>query len=177
MKYTPRSTVRAKETLVWVWLPLISLWWAQVTLTPEDNKITVFSKGTPNGLKAKIPNGGHSFPSSTFTAKLLWKKAQKKEIKKNTSETINKIIPQRKPSSTIDVWYPINEPSRLTSRHHWKETKNKNSILNRSKSAWFSWNHFNKPEVRPRPLNVVNIFGVAEADPEWALSVGMGLTS
>jgi hypothetical protein len=84
-------------------LPLISLWCAQVTLTPEESKITVLSKGTPKGLKAKIPRGGHSFPSSTFTANLLWKKAQKNLRKKNTSEIINKIIPQRNPNSTIDV--------------------------------------------------------------------------
>jgi hypothetical protein len=63
----------------------------------------VFNKGTPNGLKAKIPAGGHSFPSSIFTARLLWKKAQKKLKKKNTSEIINKIIPQRNPNSTIEV--------------------------------------------------------------------------
>ena len=40
---------------------LIKLWCAQVTLTLEESKITVLSKGTPKGLKAKIPKGGHSF--------------------------------------------------------------------------------------------------------------------
>jgi hypothetical protein len=49
----------------------INLWWAQVTLTPEESKITVFNKGTPKGLKAKMPAGGHSLPSSTLTARLL----------------------------------------------------------------------------------------------------------
>jgi len=37
---------------------------------------------------------------------LLWKKAQKKEIKKNTSEIINKIIPHRKPIVTGKVCNP-----------------------------------------------------------------------
>jgi hypothetical protein len=74
-----------------------------VTLTPEDKRTTVLSNGTPNGLNAKIPTGGHSFPSSTLTASLLWKKAQKNLRKKKISETINKIIPQRRPNSTIEV--------------------------------------------------------------------------
>jgi len=78
----PKITVKASDKLVWEWLPLISLWWAQVTLTPEDKRITVFNNGTPKGLKDKIPKGGHSLPSSTFTASLLWKKAQKKTQKR-----------------------------------------------------------------------------------------------
>ena len=43
-------------------------------------------------------------------------KAQKS--KKNIiSETINKIIPQRKPNWTILVWWPLKVDSRITSRH------------------------------------------------------------
>jgi hypothetical protein len=82
----------------------------------------VFNSGTPKGLKASTPKGGHWLPSSTFTASLLWKKAQKNLKKKKISETINKIIPQRKPNSTIEVCCPINLASRITSRHHWNET-------------------------------------------------------
>jgi len=50
--------------------------------------------------------------------RLLWKNAQKKEIKKNTSETINKIIPQRNPIVTGNVCNPWKVPSREISRHH-----------------------------------------------------------
>jgi hypothetical protein len=54
-------------------------------------------------LKGLIPAGGQLAPISTAGAKLLWKKAQKKERKKSTSEVINKIIPHRKPTPTIVV--------------------------------------------------------------------------
>jgi len=81
----------------------MSLWWAQVTVTPEDSRIIVFSKGTWKGLNGKIPWGGQNLPISKVGESLLWKKAQKKEKKNSTSEVINKIIPQRKPFSTIEV--------------------------------------------------------------------------
>jgi hypothetical protein len=110
--------VSLREIKTWLWLLLIILWCAHVTLTPEDSNTTVFSKGTPKGLKAKMPTGGHWLPSSTFTASLLWKKAQKKLKKKKISETINKIMPQRNPSSTMEVCCPIKLASRTTSRHH-----------------------------------------------------------
>lgn len=58
----------------------------------------MLSNGTAKGLKGEIPLGGHMFPSSIFTLRLEWKKAQKKEAKKSTSETINKTIPHRSPS-------------------------------------------------------------------------------
>jgi hypothetical protein len=63
--------------------------------------------------------GGHIIPISILGDKLLWKKAQKKEIKKNTSEIINKIIPQRRPFETKIVCLPCIVPSRQISRHHW----------------------------------------------------------
>jgi len=66
----------------------------------------VFNRGTWKGLKTIIPNGGHRLPISTLGDSLLWKKAQKKLKKKNTSDTINKAIPQRKPSSVIEVCSP-----------------------------------------------------------------------
>ena len=62
--------------------------------------------------------GGQIEPSSGVGAKLLWKKAQKKEKKKATSEVINRIIPRRSPDETGDVWCPIKVLSRITSRHH-----------------------------------------------------------
>jgi hypothetical protein len=57
-------------------------------------------------------------PNSIVGERLLWKKAQKKEIKKKISETINKIIPHRRPKVTTWVWRPWKVPSRVTSRHH-----------------------------------------------------------
>lgn len=44
--------------------------------------------------------GGHILPISTLGDNLLWKKAQKKEIKKKISDKINKIIPNFKPFNT-----------------------------------------------------------------------------
>jgi hypothetical protein len=54
-------------------------------------------------LKGKIPLGGQNLPISKVGDSLLWKKAQKKEKKNKTSEVINKIIPQRRPFSTMVV--------------------------------------------------------------------------
>lgn len=42
-------------------------------------------------------------PVSIEGVKLLWKKAQKKEKKKSTSEIINRTIPMRKPLVTLIV--------------------------------------------------------------------------
>ena len=62
-------------------------------MAPEAKRIAVFKSGIWKGLKAWIPAGGQHPPNSTVGAKLLWKKAQKKEKKNKTSEVINKIIP------------------------------------------------------------------------------------
>jgi len=53
-----------------------------------------------NGL---IPAGGQALPISTAGAKLLWKKAQKKDKKNKTSEVMKRIIPHRKPAPTKSV--------------------------------------------------------------------------
>jgi hypothetical protein len=50
--------------------------------------------------------GGHVDPNSIVGESLLWKNAQKNEIKKNTSEIMNKIIPHRRPLVTIPVCNP-----------------------------------------------------------------------
>jgi len=47
------------------------LWWAQVTVTPEERSTAVLSKGTKKGLMGVIPAGGHDTPSSTVGASLL----------------------------------------------------------------------------------------------------------
>jgi hypothetical protein len=64
---------------------------------PDANRIAVFSKGICNGLNGLIPCGGHIRPISMDGDNLLWKKAQKNEMKKKISEIMNKIIPIRKP--------------------------------------------------------------------------------
>jgi len=106
VKYTPRRIVTSNASWDLEKSPSISAWCAQVTLTPEDNKIIVFIRGTLKGSKASIPMGGHRQPSSTLGDKLLWKKAQKNDIKNITSEVMNSIIPQRSPISTILVCNP-----------------------------------------------------------------------
>lgn len=78
----------------------------------------MFKRGTWNGLNTKILIGGQIFPISIVGDKLLWKKAQKKLIKKNTSDVINKIIPHRNPLVTKIVCSPWKDPSREISRHH-----------------------------------------------------------
>jgi len=65
--------------------------------------MTVLRKGTLQGLNVMMPTGGHCAPSSTLGASLEWKKAQKKERKKKTSEVINNIIPHWSPLTTMSV--------------------------------------------------------------------------
>jgi len=74
-----------------------------VTLTPEEINTIVLRSGTWKGLNTLIPKGGHKEPTSTVGARLLWKKAQKNLTKKKTSDTMNRAIPHRRPSSTIAV--------------------------------------------------------------------------
>lgn len=69
-------------------------------MIPEESKIRVFNKGTWVALKGMMPIGGQRSPTSRVGDRLLWKKAQKKEKKKRTSEAINRIIPHRRPLPT-----------------------------------------------------------------------------
>ena len=66
-----------------------------------------------------MPLGGHTIPTSIVGTREASKKAQKKEIKKKTSDRINRSIAQRRESSNLCVWYPIRD-SRLKSFHHRK---------------------------------------------------------
>ncbi|OXA49317.1 Fatty acid desaturase 2 [Folsomia candida] len=50
--------------------------------------------------------GSNPHSNAEEGARLLWKNAQKNEKKNNTSDVINKIIPQRNPLATIEVWSP-----------------------------------------------------------------------
>ena len=120
-----------------------------MTLTPEESKIIVFNKGTLQGLKVKIPTGGHLDPNSTFGANLEWKNAQKNDKKKNTSDVINKIIPHRNPDTTTWVCDPWNAPSRDTSRHQVNAVTVSNTNLKSIKLISLTWNHLDNPVVRP----------------------------
>lgn len=57
----------------------------------------MFSKGTPQGLNGTILTGGQIPPISIAGDRLAWKYAQKNAKKNITSDTINKIIPERSP--------------------------------------------------------------------------------
>jgi hypothetical protein len=74
-----------------------------VTVIPDERRIAVLRSGISNGLKGKIPCGGHIMPISTVGESLLWKKAQKKDTKNKISETMKRIIPQRIPNVTFNV--------------------------------------------------------------------------
>lgn len=89
--------VSARDWMACLRSPSMMLWWAHVTVTPEERRTAVFNRGTPNGSRGVIPVGGQHPPISGVGARLEWKKAQKKPKKKNTSDVINKIMPYRRP--------------------------------------------------------------------------------
>ena len=62
--------MRAKLDTAAEWCIDKILWWAQVTDTPEDNRTTLFNKGTPTGSKVEIPIGGQDDPNSKLGASL-----------------------------------------------------------------------------------------------------------
>lgn len=72
-------------------------------MAPDANSIAVFNNGTSNAFNGLIPTGGHMLPISTVGTNALWKKAQKNEIKKHTSDNINIIIPIFNPFCTTIV--------------------------------------------------------------------------
>lgn len=77
-----------------------------MTEIPDDKRIIVFSSGIWNGLKGAIFLGGQVIPISTVGARLEWKKAQKNDTKKSTSEVMKRIIPSRMFVSTWTGWWP-----------------------------------------------------------------------
>jgi len=98
--------------------PWINEWWAYVTVTPDDNKITVFNKGNSKGLIASIPIGGHIAPNSTVGESALWKNVQNMATKNRASDTINNATPILSPLWTAKVWFPIYVPSDIISLNH-----------------------------------------------------------
>lgn len=67
----PRKTVIARACVVWVMFFSISLWCAQVTVTPEARRIVVFNRGIWKGLNGDTPVGGQIMPISGVGARLL----------------------------------------------------------------------------------------------------------
>jgi len=147
VKRTPRRIVIAKLNIDWEWFFSIRLWWVQVTVTPLLRRIIVFRSGTWNGLNGWAPKGGHISPISIEGARLLLKKAQKKEKKNKISDVIKRIIPQRMPFLTIDVWSPWWVDSRPTSRHHWMHVIESKNTPIRTKFILKVWNHLVTPVV------------------------------
>jgi hypothetical protein len=92
------TTVKIKPHTASILEPAVIAWCAYVTVAPEHNKIRVLRRGISNALKVFIPLGGHTLPISIVGVILAEKKAQKKAKKNITSETINNIIPYRRPS-------------------------------------------------------------------------------
>ena len=98
---------------------------AQVTVTPEDNKIAVFNKGSAQGLIVWIPKGGQTAPIQIAGDTLEWKNAQKNPKKNMISETINKTKPILKPLCTAKVWRPSKVASITTSHNQLINEKKK----------------------------------------------------
>lgn len=61
----------------------------------------VFKSGTFIGLNDKMELGGQFCPISTFGLILLWKYAQKNDMKNRTSDVMNRIIPIFSPVTTM----------------------------------------------------------------------------
>lgn len=70
MKSKPYMMVAYNPLVISTQFPLKIARCAQVTVTPDDNKIIVLSNGRPHGSKEIIPLGGHIQPISTEGAKL-----------------------------------------------------------------------------------------------------------
>ena len=119
-----------------------------MTVTPEAKRIVVLSKGISKGLNERICVGGQLTPISWVGDKLLWKKAQKNLKKNRTSETMNKIIPIRKPVITFLVCNPWYDLSRETSRHHWALEIKIITNPNIRSDAVYRLNHLTNPVVK-----------------------------
>jgi hypothetical protein len=76
---------------------------AAVIVTPEVRSSIVFTRGSPQTSNSCVPKGGHTLPQAMLGTKLKWKKAQKKEKKSITSDTIKRSIPRRRPNCTFFV--------------------------------------------------------------------------
>jgi hypothetical protein len=118
VKIAPNITVNIRDKRDFSRFLFSISWWAQVTVTPDERSKIVFKRGTLIGLKELIWYGGHVCPSSRVGEILLWKNAQKNDVKNRTSDIMNNTIPVFNPFDTKVVWFPWIVASRWTSRHH-----------------------------------------------------------
>lgn len=77
---------------------------ATVIVAPDVRSNRVLTRGRPQTFKCCVPKGGHTLPIAVEGTRLRWKNAQKNAKKNITSETINRIIPRRRPFCTFRVW-------------------------------------------------------------------------
>jgi len=138
---TPNVTVRNKAFNLLTLSESKKEWWHQVIDTPEERSSNVFSNGILMGLNGIIIWGGHTCPNSKLGEILLWKKAQKKEAKNKTSETINNNIPACNPTVTCKLWLPCAILSAKTSRHQQKAVNKIMGNANKSEVLTFTLNH------------------------------------
>lgn len=124
VKIIPYVKVKIIANIVFLLLLLMISWCAHVIETPLARRSAVLRRGIANGLIGSIPVGGQMQPIWGVAAKLLWKKAQKKERKNITSEEMNKAIPHRNPFWTTWVWTPSKVASRIISFHQRKRIIN-----------------------------------------------------
>jgi hypothetical protein len=122
-------------------------------VAPDPRRTAVFRRGTLKALIGVIAVGGHVHPSSGVGARALWKNAQKNEKKKQTSERIKRIIPNRRQDKSSLVWSPLNVLSRIMSRHHWIIVRIVQIRPATRRFILLQWNHWSRPVVRNRPLN------------------------
>ena len=106
MKTIANITVKIEPFKAPFLFPCIIQWWAYVMVTPDDNNIMVFNRGSSKGFIDCIPLGGHCEPNSATGAKALWKNAQKTARKNRASDIINKETPIVNPFCTAKVWSP-----------------------------------------------------------------------
>ena len=148
--------------------PWIKEWWAYVTVTPDDNNITVFNKGNSKGFIAWIPIGGHCAPNSILGDKALWKNVQKIARKNKASDTINKATHIFIPLWTAKVWFPIYVASDITSLNHKAIVYiTKNSARKNTVDAWAKLCMLNTPVVvSVNKLKLIDI-GHGDGDTKW----------
>ena len=118
VKYAPKISATPSPQTTPLLSSARSLWWAQVTATAEARRTTVLSSGVEKASRPTIPTGGQEDPRSTAGLRALWKNPQKNAKKKQASDTINRIMPSRRPLTTTSVCEPWSVLSRDTSRHH-----------------------------------------------------------
>src|SRR5215471_2973099 len=90
VKQMPRKTVSANPRSSPLRSPSISEWCAQVTVVPDNSRISVLRNGNSNGLNGWTVLGGHTPPTGN---RLDARNAQKKAAKNITSEAMNSAMP------------------------------------------------------------------------------------